>query len=155
MEARARPKAVSPIPGNGPGRPTQALLGEDRPRGPRAGRSLLHLAQLHADNQLSLCRHVLEHISLEPPQHVRPQQVVQLLDLVFLGDVSKLLQEALQVAARKKCNDSLEEAKALCRGSQDWGREKANQPPATCQRVRRQASWLVGQEAQALLSVSF
>lgn len=102
MEARARPKAIPPIPGSGPGRPTQALLGEDRPRGLRAGCSLLHLAQLHADNQLSLRRHVLEHISLEPPQHVRPQQVVQLLDLVFLGDVSKLLQEALQVASSQK-----------------------------------------------------
>ena len=44
---------------------------------------------------------------------------MQLLDLVFLGDVSKLLQEALQVAVRKNWNDSLEEAKALCRGSQD------------------------------------
>lgn len=57
--------------------------------------SLLHLAQLHADDQLGLGRHVLEDISLEPPQHVRPQQIMQLLDLVFFGDVGKLLQEAL------------------------------------------------------------
>lgn len=119
------------------------------------GISLLHGAQLHANDELCFGWHVLKDICLEPPQHVWPQQVMKFLNLVFFGYVSKLLQEALQVAARKKCNDSLEEAKALCRGSQDWGREKANQPPATCQRVRRQASWLVGQEAQALLSVSF
>lgn len=63
--------------------------------------SLLHLAQLHTDDQLCLGRHVLEHIGLEPPEHVRPQQVVQFFDLVFFGDVSKLLQEAFQVAATK------------------------------------------------------
>ena len=46
---------------------------------------------------------------------------MQLLDLVFLGDVGKLLQEALQVAARKSWDESLEQAKALCKGNQDWG----------------------------------
>lgn len=63
--------------------------------------SLLHLAQLHADNQLRLGRHVLEHVGLEPPKHVWPQQVMQLLDLIFLGNVGKLLQEAFQIAATK------------------------------------------------------
>lgn len=63
--------------------------------------SLLHLAQLHSDNQLRLSRHVLEHIGLEPPKHVRPQQVMQLFDLIFLGDVGKFLQEAFQIAAIK------------------------------------------------------
>lgn len=58
---------------------------------------LLHGAQLHPDNQLGLGGHVLEDVGLQPPQHVRPQEVVKLLDLVLLGYVSKLFQEALQV----------------------------------------------------------
>lgn len=65
-------------------------------------RSLLHLTQLHTDDQLGLGRHVLEHVRLEPPQHVGPQQIMQLLDLVFFGDVGKLFQEALQVATKKE-----------------------------------------------------
>lgn len=82
--------------------------GGDGGGGPRAGppwpspRSLLHLTQLHTDNQLGLGRHVLEHVRLEPPQHVGPQQIMQLLDLVFFGDVGKLFQEALQVATKKE-----------------------------------------------------
>lgn len=95
--------------------------------------SLLHLTELHADDQLGLGRHVLEHVSLEPPQHVRPQQVVQLLDLVFFGDVCKLLQEALQVAARESGDKSPKQGpESICRGSQDWGRKWASQalPPA-------------------------
>lgn len=60
---------------------------------------LLHRAQLHSDNQLGLGGHVLEDVGLQPPQHVRSQQVVELLDLVLLGDISKLLQETFQVAA--------------------------------------------------------
>lgn len=60
--------------------------------------SLLHLAQLHPDNQLRLGRHVLKHIGLQPPEHVRSQKVMKFLDLVLLGDVCKLFQEALQVA---------------------------------------------------------
>lgn len=63
--------------------------------------SLLHLTQLHSDNQLCLRRHVLEHVSFEPPKHVWPQQVMQLFYLVFLGDVGKFLQEAFQIAATK------------------------------------------------------
>ena len=58
---------------------------------------LLHRAQLHPDNQLRLGGHVLEDVSLQPPQHVRPQEVMKLLDLVLLGDVSKLFQKALKV----------------------------------------------------------
>lgn len=42
----------------------------------QSAHSLLHLAQLHTNDQLGLGRHVLEYISLEPPQHVWPQQVV-------------------------------------------------------------------------------
>lgn len=60
---------------------------------------LLHRAQLHSDNQLGLGGHVLEDIGLQPPQHVRPQQVVELLDLVLLRDVSKLFQKALKITA--------------------------------------------------------
>ena len=41
---------------------------------------------------------MFEDVGLQPPQHVGPQHVVELLDLVLLGDVRKLLQEALQVA---------------------------------------------------------
>lgn len=38
---------------------------------------------------------MLEHIGLQPPQHVRAEHVMQLLDLVLLGNVSKLFQEDL------------------------------------------------------------
>lgn len=62
--------------------------------------SLLHLAQLHSHYQLCLGRHVLEDIRLEPPQHVGTQQVMELFDLVLLGDVCKLLQESFQVTAK-------------------------------------------------------
>ena len=62
---------------------------------PPPGSVLLHRAQLHSDNQLSLSGHILENVGLQPPQHVRPQQVMELFDLVFLGDVSKLFKEAL------------------------------------------------------------
>lgn len=61
---------------------------------------LLHGAELHPDNQLCLRRHVLEDISFQPSEHVGAQQVMKLLDLVLLGDVSKLLQEALQVTGQ-------------------------------------------------------
>ena len=61
---------------------------------------LLHGAELHSDNQLCLCRHVLEHVSFQPPEHVGAEQVVELLDLVLLRNVGKLLQEAFQVAAQ-------------------------------------------------------
>lgn len=62
---------------------------------------LLHGAQLHPDDQLGLGGHVLEDVGLQPPQHVRPQQVVELLDLVLLGDVGEFLQEAFEVAVRR------------------------------------------------------
>ena len=58
---------------------------------------LLHGAELHTDDELRFGRHVLEDVSLQPPQHVRPQQVMELLDLVLFGDVGELLQEAFQV----------------------------------------------------------
>lgn len=58
---------------------------------------LLHGTQLHSDNQLSLGGHVLEDVGLQSPQHVRPQKVVELLNLVLFGDVSKFFQEAFQV----------------------------------------------------------
>lgn len=61
---------------------------------------LLHGAQLYPDDQLGLGGHVLEDVSLQPPQHVRPQEVMKLLDLVLLGDVSKLFQEALKVTVK-------------------------------------------------------
>lgn len=60
---------------------------------------LLHGAKLHSDNQLCLCRHILEDISFQPPEHVRSQQVVELFDLILFRDISKLLQEAFQVTA--------------------------------------------------------
>lgn len=66
---------------------------------------LLHRAQLHSDNQLGLGRHVLEDVSLQPPQHVRSQQVVELLDLVLLRDVSKLFQKALKITAERERQD--------------------------------------------------
>lgn len=64
--------------------------------------SLLHGAQLHSNNELCLGWHVLKDISLEPPQHMWPQQIMQFLNLVFFGYVSKLLQEALQVTSSQK-----------------------------------------------------
>lgn len=60
--------------------------------------SLLHGTQLHANDELCLGRHVLKDISLEPPKHMWPQQIMQFFNLVFFGYVCKLLQEALQVA---------------------------------------------------------
>lgn len=43
-------------------------------------------------------------VSLQPPEHVRAQHIVKLLDLVLLGDVGKLLQEDLQFAAERKAD---------------------------------------------------
>lgn len=71
-----------------------------------SGVVLLHGAQLHPYNQLRLCGHVLEDIGLQPSQHVRSQQVVELLDLVFLGNVSKLFQESLEVTAHRGVFDT-------------------------------------------------
>lgn len=45
---------------------------------------LLHGTELHPDDQLRLCRHVLEDVGFQPPEHVWAQQVVELLDLVLL-----------------------------------------------------------------------
>lgn len=64
--------------------------------------SLLHGTQLHSNNELCLSWHVLKDISLEPPQHMWPQQIMQFFNLVFFGYVCKLLQEALQVASSQK-----------------------------------------------------
>lgn len=61
---------------------------------------LLHEAELHPDDQLGFSRHVLEDVRLEPPQHVRSQQVVELLDLVLFGDISKLFKEAFKVTTK-------------------------------------------------------
>ena len=47
---------------------------------------------------------MFEDVGLQPPQHVGAQHVVELLDLVLLGDVRKLLQETLQIAAGRKTN---------------------------------------------------
>lgn len=52
---------------------------------------LLHGAELHPHNQLCLRRHVLEDVGFQPSEHVGAQQVMKFLDLVLLGDVSKLL----------------------------------------------------------------
>ena len=45
---------------------------------------------------------MFEDVGLQPPQHVGAQHVVELLDLVLFGDVRKLLQETLQIAAGTK-----------------------------------------------------
>lgn len=42
---------------------------------------------------------MFEDIGLQPPEHVRAKHVMQFLDLVLLGNVSKLFQEDLQFAA--------------------------------------------------------
>lgn len=39
----------------------------------------------------------LQHISLQPPQHVRPQHLVQLFDLLLLGDFGELRLEGDEV----------------------------------------------------------
>ncbi len=62
---------------------------------------LLQRAQLHSDNQLGLGGHVLEDVGLQPPQHVRPQQVVELFDLILFGDVCKLFQEPFKVTEQR------------------------------------------------------
>lgn len=58
---------------------------------------LLHRRQLDAHDELRLGRHVLEHVGLESPQHVGPEQLVQLLHLILLGDVGELVLEHRQV----------------------------------------------------------
>lgn len=63
---------------------------------------LLHGTELHSNNQFCLRRHVLEDISFQPSEHVRAKQVMELLDLVLLRDISKLLQEAFQVTEQVK-----------------------------------------------------
>lgn len=45
---------------------------------------------------------MLKDVSLKSPEHVWTQHVMQLLDLVLLGDVSKLLKEDLQFAAKTR-----------------------------------------------------
>lgn len=45
---------------------------------------------------------MFEDVGLQPPEHVRTQHVVQLLDLVLLRDVGELLQEDLQFTANRK-----------------------------------------------------
>lgn len=47
---------------------------------------------------------MFEDVGLQPPEHVRAQHVVQLLDLVLLRDVGELLQEDLQFAADGKAD---------------------------------------------------
>ena len=42
---------------------------------------LLHGGELDADDELGLGGHVLEHVGLEAAEHVRPEEVVQLLHL--------------------------------------------------------------------------
>lgn len=61
---------------------------------------LLHGAELYADDELALAGNVLEHVCLESPQHVRPEQVVQALDLLLLANVGERFQETLQITAR-------------------------------------------------------
>lgn len=62
--------------------------------------SLLHRAELHSDNQFCLCRHVLEHVGFQSPQHVRTKEIMELLDLVLFRDIGKLLQETFQVTGQ-------------------------------------------------------
>lgn len=66
--------------------------------------SLLHGAELHSHDELRLGGHVFEDVGLQPPEHVRAQHVVQLLDLVLLRDVGELLQEDLQFATDGKAD---------------------------------------------------
>lgn len=50
---------------------------------------------------------MFEDVGLQPPEHVRAQHVVQLLDLVLLRDVGELLQEDLQFTADGNTGESL------------------------------------------------
>lgn len=43
---------------------------------------------------------MFENVGFQPPKHVWSQHVVELLDLVLLGNVCKLFQKPLQVAAQ-------------------------------------------------------
>lgn len=45
---------------------------------------------------------MFENISLQPPEHVWSQHVMELLDLVLFGNVCKLLQKSFQIAAERK-----------------------------------------------------
>ena len=63
--------------------------------------SLLHGAEVYPDDELALGGDALQHVGLETPQHMGSQKVMQLLDLVLLGDVLKLIQEDLQIPGGK------------------------------------------------------
>lgn len=45
---------------------------------------------------------MFEDVSLQSPEHVGSQHVMQLLNLVLFGDVSKLFQETLQVTTQRE-----------------------------------------------------
>lgn len=49
---------------------------------------------------------MFEDVGLQPPEHVRTQHVVQLLDLVLLRDVGELLQEDLQFTANTEATQT-------------------------------------------------
>ncbi len=59
---------------------------------------LLHGRKVHAHDELSLGGDVLEDVGLEATQQVGGQKVVQLGDLVLLGNVLKLLLKLFQGA---------------------------------------------------------
>lgn len=59
--------------------------------------TLLHGTKLNTDDEFALRWNILEDVRLKTTQQMRTQQIVQSLYLLFLRDVSKLLEEALQI----------------------------------------------------------
>ena len=58
---------------------------------------LLHLSQVCPDDELRLCRNVLQDVALHSAKHVRAEQLVELVDLLFLGNVSKVGLKRLEI----------------------------------------------------------
>jgi len=50
----------------------------------------LHRRQVGSDDELGLGGHALQHVGLHSPKHVGTEELVQLVDLLFLSDVGEV-----------------------------------------------------------------
>ena len=63
---------------------------------------LLHRAQFHSDNELTLGGNTLQDISLQTSQHVRTKNIMELLDLIFFSYILKFSKESVLVPIEDK-----------------------------------------------------
>lgn len=61
--------------------------------------SLLLWTQLHSHNELTFGRNSFQDICLQTTQHVRTQDIMKLLDLIFFSNILKLCQKTVLVSA--------------------------------------------------------